>query len=308
LSEHPVPDLDAKLHAIGFLVGFYIDLVANRHEVIVGPGTPSDTYDFEVIVAGYDTDGKPKLEKLVLTPVVQQAEDGHRYWSHTTSVEVAILGRKMTNLLGGIKVVSFEVLNSPEKFGDSAVIQKYARSKKKNGGESLTLNEMAALASEMAAQAARRTPFVGGPDQIAILTKGGILTFNQPHFPDPPRPMKFALMVGLKVQGAANSNLVTGPDIHFLWIRSNFVGIRNPRLRLDGEFFYGCEIRDSIVEYGGGLTGFGPTNRVVNSMILPGYSTDPTASTDQMLRIMNGFKWSDEPPNGPPLPPTISPL
>jgi hypothetical protein len=61
LSQHPVPELDAKLGAIGFLVGSYIDLVTNRHEVVVGPGTP-DTYKFEVIVAGYDADGKSKLK------------------------------------------------------------------------------------------------------------------------------------------------------------------------------------------------------------------------------------------------------
>ena len=302
LSKHPVPDLDAKLHAIGFLVGFYIDLVADRREVIVGPGIPSNVYEFEVIVAGYDADGKPKLEKLVLTPVVVRAADGHSYWSHNSSVEVATLGLGLANLLGGIKDVSLQVLNSPQEFETSPAIQKYARSIKKNGGKSLTLNDLTALAREMAAQTARRTPFVGGPDQIAILGEGRILGINQPPFQDPPRPMRFALMVGLTVQGA--QNLVTGPSSKFLWIRSKFVGIRNPRLRLDDQFFYGCEIRDSIVEYAGSLTDFGPTNTVVNSMILPGY---PVVSTTQMLRIMNGFKWSLEAPKTPSLPPTISP-
>jgi hypothetical protein len=305
LSQHPVPELDAKLHAIGFLVGFYIDLVANRHEVISRPGTPSADYEFEVIVAGYDADGKAKLEKLVLTPVIVQAADGRNYWSHKTSLEVATLGRKLAHLLGGIKVVSLQVLKSPEQFSDSAAIRKYARSETKNGGESLSLNEMAALASQMAAQTARRPPFVGfvgGPDQIAILTKGRILTFDQPHFPDPPRPMRFILMVGLKVEGG--DKLVAGPGVYFLWIRSKLIGMRNPPLRLDGQFFYGCEIRDSMVEYAGGLTDFGPTNTVVNTMILPGY---PVISTTQMLRIMNGFKWTQEPPSTPPLPFTISP-
>jgi 20S proteasome alpha/beta subunit len=303
LSKHPVSQLEAKLQAIGHLVGFYIDLIANRREVVVGPGTPIDSYIFEVIVAGYDADGKPKLEKLVITPVVVQAADGHNYWSHTTSPEVANVGRKLAALLGGIQVVSHEVLNSPQKFGDSGVVGRYMRAKKHDGGESLTLDDMAALASYMAAQTARKTPAVGGPDQIVFLAKGSILKFKQPPLPGPPRPLKFTLMVGLRVTGALPLEPVPGG--HLLWIRSKFIGIRNPRLRLDSQFFYGCEIRDSIVEYGGGLTDFGTTNTVVNSMILPGY---PVASTTEMLRMMNGFNWTQDPPNTPPLPVTIGPL
>lgn len=312
LSKHPVAEPDAKLRVIGFLVGFYIDLIANRHEVVAGPDRPSGAYEFEVIVAGYDTNGQPKLEKLVVTPVVIHAADGHNYWSHTTSTEVAQLGPKLVPLLGGIKEVSAELLNSPEKFGSNLAIRKYAESKKKNGGKSLTLDDMAALASEMAAQTAKRYPsVVGPPDQIAILTNGRILTFSQPRFPDPPRPMKIALMVGLSVQGPGAP--ATGPGAHLLWIRSQFMGIRNPPFRLDDQFFYGCEFRDSIVQYGGGLTDFGPTNTVVHSFIMPGY---PVISEREMLRVLNGFptgsntkqfEWSHEPPNTSPLPPTLSP-
>jgi len=101
LSERPVGELDAKLGAIGFLVGHYIDLIANRREIVVGPSTPSDAYAFEVIVAGYDVDGEAKLEKLVLTPVIQEGAKGTRYWSHKTSVEAVPLGHKLTYLLWG---------------------------------------------------------------------------------------------------------------------------------------------------------------------------------------------------------------
>jgi hypothetical protein len=309
LSKKPVAELEVKLKAIGFLVGFYIDLVANRREVTFGAGTPID-YIFQVIVAGYDADGKPKLEKLVLAPVVLQATDGHRYWSHTTSLEVSQVGQKLVFLLGGIPNVSREVLDSPQKFRGNEVVRKYIRAKKHDGGESLTFDEMAALASYMAAQTAKRYPsVVGGSDQVAILRDGKILKLDQPHFPDPPRPMKFVVIMDLKVQGAMNF-ATTEPDTHFVWIRMQFVGIRNPRLRLDGQFFYGCEIRDSIVEYGGGLTGFTPENKntVVNTMMLPGGPpSGPAVSQKEMFRILNAFQWTDEPATTPPLPPTIGP-
>jgi hypothetical protein len=302
LSGKPIAQFDAKLQGIGFLVGFYIDLIANRREVVASGTTPAIAYKFEVILAGYDADGTPKLKKLVITPVVASAGDGHNYWSHTSSVEVARVERKLVPLLGGIKVVSQAVLSEPQSFAGSKVVQTYMQATKNDGGESITRDEMVALASYMAAQTAKRTPAVGGPDQINVLANGRIASFDQPQFPDPPRPMKFALTSGVRITGALN--MFTPPDTHLLWIGTQFVGIRNPRLRLDGQFFYGCEIRDSIVEYGGGLTGFGNTNTVVNTMILPGY---PVVSTTEMLKIMNGFKWSHEPPNTPPLPPTISP-
>src|SRR5215472_293408 len=88
LSHSPVSELDAKLQAIGFFVGFYVDLIMNRHEVLDSPGTSADLYRFEVIVAGYDVDGMPKLKKLILTPLVERNPDGHRSWSHTMSPEL----------------------------------------------------------------------------------------------------------------------------------------------------------------------------------------------------------------------------
>jgi hypothetical protein len=208
-------------------------------------------------------------------------------------------------LLGGIKEVSVAVLDGQQQFRESDVVRRYIQAKTHNGGASLTLDEMGSLASYMASQAAKRTPAVGGPDQVAVLANGGVVSFHQPQMPDPPRPLRFTVVQRLKIEGALN--FATPPDVHFIFIRSQFVAIKNPRLRLDEQFFYGCEIRDSIVEYGGSLTDFGPTNTVVNTMILPGYRKGP-GSTTEMLRIMNAFNWTDKPPETPQLPPTVSPL
>lgn len=305
LSKQPVQELEAKLLAVGFLVGSYIDLVANRHEVIAGPGTPTDTYKFEVIVAGYDFDGKPRIKKLVLIPVVLRAADGHSYWSHTTKPEDASDSQGFVHLFGGIQTISIHVLESPQEFSASNAIQKYARSKKENGGKSLTLKELAALASAMARETAKQTRFVGGPDQIALLENGRVLAIDQPHFDDPPRPMKFALRVSLKLQGAnAAQMLAAGPNYHQVWIRSEILGIKNPPLSLDGQFFYGCEIRDSLVEYNGGVLDFGPTNTVANSALFPWLAVGMAPGE---TRNWNGFEWKLEMPNTPSLPTVIGP-
>jgi len=92
-------------------------------------------------------------------------------------------------------------------------------------------------------------------------------------------------------------------DAHFLWIRSEFVGIPMPGLVLDGNFFYGCDVRDSIVSYSGKLTDFDNTNTVSNCMMLP----DHSLTYGEGDRIFRSFKWSSVPPNTPRLPVTVSP-
>jgi hypothetical protein len=229
------------------------------------------------------------------------ARDGHNYWSTTISnPEAPEADRKLVPLFGGIKDISNAVWNSPQNY-DADIVRRYIAAKARDGGESLTLDEMATLASYMAAQTARRTRAVGGPDQIAILSKGNIIKFDQPSFPDPPRPLGFMLMVGLKV--TTQVQILLGPGVHFLWIRSKFVGIVYPGLELDGNFFYGCEVDDSIVSYRGGLTDFGSTNTVVNSWLTWGSAALPEGD-----RISKRFKWRDDPPNPPRQPPTIGPL
>lgn len=301
LMAHPVVGVDAKLRAIGFLVGHYIDVVANRMEVISAASAVPSNYDFQVIVAGYESDGQPKIEKLVITPLVPNAAKGRAYWSHTTKLELPRKEYGLSRLLGGITSFSSAVLDNPEQFPDSPAIQRYARSKRSDGRDLLTGGEIAALASAMAAQTARGTHFVGGADQIAVLSSGKIIKFDQPHFTEPPRPLKFALMVSPNIVGV--DNLITTPGVLFLWIRTRFSGFWDPRLRLDDQFFYGCEIRDSIVEYSGGLTDFGPTNTVVDSMLFPYRVISP----DSLTRMSKAFPWRSQPPDVRASRPSVTP-
>lgn len=144
LSQQPVPELEAKLRGIAYLVSSYIEVVAIRHEVTAG-------------------------EKLLITPVIFNARDGHNYWSTTISnPEAPDVDRKLVPLFGDIEVISKAVLDSPQNF-DADIVRRYIAAKVRDGGESLTLDEMVTLASYMAAQTAKIT--VGGPDQVAILSK-----------------------------------------------------------------------------------------------------------------------------------------
>jgi hypothetical protein len=50
LAQKPVAELDAKIAAVAFLVGHYIDILTNRREVISNPNAPVNpkNYIFEV--------------------------------------------------------------------------------------------------------------------------------------------------------------------------------------------------------------------------------------------------------------------
>lgn len=303
LLRQPIPHLETKLRAVGFMVGFYIDLIANRREVLPGQRPTAESIGFEIILAGYDDDKRPKLERLTIVPSVTLPDgNGQRYWSHTSTVEVLEVGNKLVSQLGGIKVISQDVIDHPERYGSDGIVARFADSRNTDGGEGLTLDEMVSLAMFIAEQTASQTQAVGPPYQFAVLSKNKIVKIDQPPFKNPPRPLQFVVVSNLKITGAIN--LLAAPDAHMLWIRMEFVGIQNPMLRPDGQFFYDCVVRDSLVAYGGGLTDFGNTNTVINSMIFPGTSV---TSPSEMLRIMNAFKWSSTPPNTPPLPPTMGP-
>jgi hypothetical protein len=308
LAQKPVAELDAKISAVAFLVGHYIDVLANRQEVISNPNVHFDpnSYKFEVIAAGYDKDGTPKVRKLILTLTAVRTADGKRVWTHTTLPEKATVEKGLTHLLGGMPTVSQKILDSPDEFPASVAIKRYARFKATNNGKPLSLRELAALAREMAAKTSqdqRFAGFVGGPVQIAILADGKVQKFEQPTFPEPPRPLKFSLMVDLEITGSLR---FVAMGSYLLWIRSNFIGIRDLGFRLDDQFFYGCEIRDSIVKYGGGLTDFGATNKVIDSMLLPS-GGGPGSSIESFQRVANAFDWRVTPPDAPPLPPAIGP-
>jgi hypothetical protein len=311
LAQKPVEEVDGKIAAVAFLVAHYINLIINRQSSLSEPNTflNPDNYKFEVIAAGFETGGALKLRKLVVTSRAVPNPNGSAVWTETVSPEDAVTEQGMSHLLGGIPVVSQAVLDNPNKFMSRAAIKRYASFKAAKKGKALSLSELEALAREMVALTSsdpRFAGFVGGPDQVAVLSDDKVQKFDQPNFPPPPRPMNFSLMVGLEVTRAVM--FLAAPGTHLLWIKSTFIGIRNPPLVLDNQFFFGCEIRDSIVQYGGGFTELGPTNKVVDTMLLPGRGASES-SFDNFSKIWNAFAWRPTPPEAPPLtsPPIVSP-
>jgi hypothetical protein len=71
-------------------------------------------------------------------------------------------------------------------------------------------------------------------------------------------------------------------------------------MELNGLFFYGCEIRDSILIYNGGVTSLDPSgkNKVIDSWLLsfPTEVTD-SASRAELRTLRKSFAWRTDQPH-----------
>ena len=145
-------------------------------------------YRFELILAGYDTDGTAKIGKFafdtslstdgVFRPVLKQLRE-------------ETVGRKLSYEKAGIGGPAVEnILEYPAQLAEEPEIGMYAKAKAADHGSSLTTAEMLALAKSLARHSAlvnsvyvsgfRKVWLVGGQNQIAILEKRSIQKVDQP--------------------------------------------------------------------------------------------------------------------------------
>lgn len=297
LVERPIPQFEAKLRSLAFLVGFYINTSAKVADVAEGPLASGQDYTFELILAGYDVDGTAKLGKVVLTETIRQEAGGGKFWTPNYAGTVESVSGPFVHLVSGYRDVADRVLESPRSFASSAAAQRYAESRQADGGASLSIAEMEALANYIAKKTAQLHPEVGGPNQIAILSDGGIVNVDAPDFPRPRRPLRFSVIEGGRFHEPPAS-VQKGARLVMLLIGLTVDGVKG--MELNGLFFYGCEIRDSILIYNGGVTSLDPSgkNKVIDSWLLsfPTEVTD-SASRAELRTLRKSFAWRTDQPH-----------
>jgi hypothetical protein len=298
LSQQPVPRFDAKLRALAFLVAFYINTSATLKNAVEGSLSSRQIHDYEsdLILAGYDENGKPELGKVVITEILRSDSRGDSFWdSNVASAEVTV-GPELVHFASGYQDEANRVFDSPEDFASSPAVQTYARSRTADRGESLSITEMKALAEFIAKKTARSHPEVGGPNQIAILGAGAIIKFQQPIVQESKEPIQFSIIQGGRWL-APPVSVPRGAGKVVLLIGLTVDGVRGLELR--GLFFYDCEIRNSIVTYSGGPTTLDPLDKdtVVGSWLLPVPPIDTAADKAELSRLEKGFAWRADEPN-----------
>ena len=279
----PPQSLAERLRNLAYTFEGYLDLISNTR-LASAQTTPLDAYRLQIIVAGYDLDGKPRIGKIslklvwfldTLEPTVEEAT-------------IADISEGLTWKLNGMPDVAIRLLQHPETIPEDPDLKTYKDSMHSDGGSSLTIDEMVALAKQLAHYTALKHPEVGGNNQIAVLTGPHSLKIEQEHFQDPPLPL---VNFYLELEGnfADNVSEVSRVANHGIFIRCSFSGMTQIQA-LDGNFFIGNQFRNTVLTYNGGKVGFDDSNQVSDSILVVG----PLIRSDDVTvrKLAQDFKWA----------------
>lgn len=276
LARKPPLSIDAKLTSLATLFRFYLSSVAIVRDV-TGRTTLIRDYQLQLTVAGYDTDGKPKIGKITL----QMPRNSLTL--EIQSASISDVGANLIWSLAGEPDVAAGLLHNPRLDEGDTALQRYSTSLRENRGQSLTIREMEELASSLARHTANAYPSVGGPNQIAILQHGRVISVDQPAFPDSPKALlRYNLFVGDDFLGDSFSIGGTA-----LFVTTMF---SQGHLRLDGDYFFAGTFTQTTITYDGGFMYFDPTNKVDDCVLIIGPHAKRQSKT--VRDLTRGFTWS----------------
>ncbi len=269
-----------KLRALASLFKMHLAMIANVRDAAGNP-TPIDAYRFQLIVAGYDIDDKPKIGRIAL----QMKNYNGDFLSEVEDASISDVAERLIWKSNGMPDIATQILLHPESRPRDEVFGAYATSFRDNRGRSLTVKQMVELAKKLAYCTSKVHPEVGGPNQVAVFTKLQPVSIDQPTFPEPPRPLfRFSLVVDSHF---SYSSVVFAKGSPAVFVRCVWVGMQH---ELTGHYYIGSEFTNSVLVYDGGIVNLGDTNRVTNSVLVIGPHAKPDEETVRRLR--KAFAWS----------------
>ena len=279
-AGQPPQTVIERLRALTFLMSRHLSAIANVRDALGNP-TPLDGYQFQLIIAGYDTDGNPKIGKITL----RMNNNKGSLTSEIDEAAISNVGTKLVVLLNGMPDVAEQILLHPESKPGDAAIKQYAASRAKDSGSTLTVDQMVELAKRLSYFTHKVHPQVGGENQIAVLKRQNSVEIQQQKFPDPPKPLvNFSLIVNSTF---AYSSIGIAKGVSAIFVRCSWAGMQR---ELDGNYFIGNDFTNSTLMYDGGVVNLGDTNRVTNSVLIIGPHGSPKDETAR--RLMKAFAWS----------------
>jgi hypothetical protein len=269
-----------RLKALAFLFDNQLAAIANVRDA-GGYTTPINAYAFQLIIAGYDIDDKPKIGRITLGIT----KDHESLIANIETAEVVDVKEKLVWRLNGMPEVAARILQHPDTSIRDEVFAQYAADLRASDGSSLTVEQMVELAKRLAYYTGKAYPEVGGPNQIAVLQPSHAMRIEQQVFPDPGKSLiAFSLMVASTFQG--ENSVVFRHKARVILVRCS---IASMKWELDDNFFIGTTFTDSVLTYGGGRVNLGNTNKVINSVLLVGPLVRP--DTDDLRRLSKAFPW-----------------
>jgi hypothetical protein len=198
---------------------------------------------------------------------------------------ITTVEKQLVPMLAGQPDLADGILKNPASVQDDAIVRVYAESMQEDHGQSLTLEQMTQLASKLAWYTAQKLPSVGGPDQIAVLSGGHIVSIKQQVFPDPGKPPFRFVVVEDGRYGGGSRLLSSGAQE--LFIRNFFTG---GQVKLDGQYFYANSFVATDLVYDGGPIYFDKSNQVAECRLVLGQHVEPDDET--VRNLTHDFQWA----------------
>lgn len=292
--------LDEKIKALSYLFTRQLTALANVRDGAQQQGTDPANYSIWLTVAGYDTDGLPKIVQVKLQNTASLPHVGNvpddQFMEYAWPSAVTAVGKPLVKGLAGIRYIADDILDDPRKLESEPAIRKYADAKEKDGGQSLTVADMKELAVQLALQTSKKERGVGDANQIAILQKGRVVSVEQATYPTFPKPiLDFTLINSSDFESDATGlvsiesklpAVTRKMDVSVLYVKSLFARVR---VDVDNNYFSGDTFYYSIVVYDGrDPMSFG-SNKVMNSFLIIG----PRGKRDseRVKHLVHDFPW-----------------
>jgi hypothetical protein len=240
---------------------------------------PSFDYDYhlELFLAGFDLDDKPKIGRIDILVKREFWPDGRQ---HMVAIEapndckLRVIGDELNICSGGLDAVETAMRKHPEHYAKSPVIREFAETEKKDRGASFSIEQMKRLAH--AFKHATVDARVGGPDQMAVITKENLELKAPNDLPSITAPRPFVVAScppGYEI--VLSTPLLEAPT-PVLFQHCDFVSDSEEHY-LDGHIYLKCKFRNAMLVYLGGDTIFG---RITLLREVLSWSLDPMLVED----------------------------
>jgi hypothetical protein len=244
----PTIDLDSKLRTLVNAFTFSLELIANLDKAA---GIDRTLQKSEITLAGYNG-GAIEIARVDLVPSSAQGDIYYvpQYYP------VLKVGKKLSYSVAGISDVADTVLSHPrEHVGNDPILELLDDSVTKDGGASLTVEDMREIADKLELMTSQKHRIeVGGLRQVAVLANGGIAKFDvgsdQSHTAPP--GMVFDQMMDPTIRNSGKISPSFGISaIHgraVLVIRGSISDVIQP---LDNVLFVGTTFTHCMLTYDG---------------------------------------------------------
>jgi 20S proteasome alpha/beta subunit len=272
-----------KLRDLSFPFEFYLSTISNLSAVLQGQPRPG-AFNFELLLAGYDSDGTPKIGFLNLkTTVKYDGEQKPILETHSDNILVDSVSSQLSYRITGWYDVAQTLLTGTANDSNDFFLKQYADSLRKDRGASLSLKDMMAIADGVIDKTAQKHPEVGGEHQVAILANGHILSVTHASYPAPTTP---PARLTLMMEPVAINDSIAFAGSGFLCIRGHF---EKTRVQLDGNYYYSSDFIDATVVYNGGPLNFPRSNHTLRSTLRLGPGANRKSREVQWL--LKSFPW-----------------